>query len=614
MRHRHRFFVLLLLFVTLLVTPPLAAQQFAYPDFTSTTGLSFTGEAKAVGNLVRLAPTITGAAGAMWYSRPVPVRDGFRTTFTTRIWNLGGGGADGIAFVFHNSPDTTAALGGTGGDMGYGGITRSLAVEFDTHANTEYADPNDRHVSVQTRGTAANSPHHQYSLASTGAMPRLEDGFVHTITISWCGGVLAVHVDDSLRAALTVAVDLTPYLDASGNCYIGLTAATGGEQATHDILSWSYRATPARNIWYAPEICFGDPAVFSASTTVPGTIWVWEFGDGATSRLANVAHVYTQPGTWRVVVRDSGRCAVGPDTLTVTVHPRPLPVITRIGNTLRTTPARLYEWRLNDTLLAAGSTRDIPISAAGRYRVSVIDSNGCRGMSEEFIVRASATVALRCPPAEALAPGTTIMVLLDLTQRFALGDTDTLEYFVRLRFNASVLVPQLPPDASATVGRDRLYTVRGTHSLAIRDAPLAGIPFTVTLGDAVCTALAIDSVWFADGIDASAVADTCRICVRVCDEGGARLVDASAVVSLRAAVPNPFNTTTRITFELMEEGPVELVVLDALGRRVAALSSGSLSPGLHERIFDAGSLPSGIYHLMLRTPSHLLTRPLHLLK
>jgi hypothetical protein len=609
MRHLHR-----ILFLLVLLAPPLVAQQFSYPDFTSPTGLSFTGEAASVGNLVRLAPTIPGAAGAMWYSQPVPVRDGFRTTFTTRIWNLAGGGADGIAFVFHSSPDTTAALGGTGGDIGYAGIERSLAIEFDTHTNPEFADANDHHISVQTRGTAANSSHHQYSLGETSVMPRLEDGFVHTITISWCAGVLAVHVDDSLRPALTVPVDLAPYLDAAGRCYIGLTAATGGAQATHDILSWSYRATPGLHIDYAREVCLGDPAVFSASTTVPGTTWLWEFGDGATSRLASVAHVYAQPGTWRVVVRDSARCTAGPDTLTVIVHAPPLPVITRSGDTLRATAARLYEWRLNDTLLAAATTREIPIRAAGRYRVSVIDSNGCRGMSEEFIVRASATVALRCPPAEATAPGTTITVLLDLTESFALTDADTLEYYVRLRFNPSVLAPQLPPFADASVGRERFYTVRGTHLLAIRDAPLAGIPLTVTLGDAACTALAIDSVWFAGGIDAVAATDTCRICVRICEEGGPRLVDASAVVALRAAVPNPFNTTTRITFALLEEGPVELVVVDGLGRRVAALAGGSLAPGTHERIFDAANLSSGMYHIMLRTPSHLLTRPLHLLK
>ncbi len=611
MRTLHSISVLLLV-AALLLAPPLAAQQFAYPDFTTTTGLSFTGEAKSVGSTVRLVPTIPGAAGAMWYSQPVSVRDGFRTTFTTRIWNLAGVGADGIAFVFQNSSQGPAALGGTGGDIGYAGIERSLAVEFDTHTNPELEDDNDHHISVQTRGAMANSASHQYSLGETGVIPRLEDGFVHTITISWCGGVLAVHVDDSLRPSLAVPVDLTPYLDATGRCFIGLTAATGGEQATHDILSWSYRATPGLHIAYAPEVCLGDPAVFSGSTTVPGTAWVWDFGDGATSRLASVAHVYAQPGTYRVVVFDSARCTAGPNVIFVTVHAPPLPAITRSGDTLRATPARLYEWRLNDTLLTSATTREIPIRSAGRYRVSVIDSNGCRGMSEEFIVRASATVALRCPSSEAAAPGTTIMLQLDLVAGFAL--TDTLEYFVRLRFNPSVLAPQLPPHASATVGRERLYTVRGTHSLAILDAPLAAIPFTLTLGDAVCTAIAIDSVWFAGGTDAIAAADTCRICVRVCEEGGARLVDASAVVSLRAAVPNPFNTMTRITFDVMEEGPVELVVVDGLGRRVAALTSGSLAPGTHERIFDAGSLPSGMYHLMLRTPSHLLTRPLHLLK
>jgi hypothetical protein len=44
-------------------------------------------------------------------------------------------GGDGFAFVIQNHPDTITAVGGVGGQMGFGGIQNSLAIAFDTWQN-----------------------------------------------------------------------------------------------------------------------------------------------------------------------------------------------------------------------------------------------------------------------------------------------------------------------------------------------------------------------------------------------------------------------------------------------------------------------------------------------
>jgi hypothetical protein len=84
--------------------------------------------------------------------------------------------------------------------------------------------------------------------------------------------------------------------------------------------------------------------------------------------------------------------------------------------------------------------------------------------------------------------------------------------------------------------------------------------------------------------------------------------------ALLEAHPNPFNSSTVLSFELPHAGRVTLEVFDIMGRNVGArpaspeiaasqtragqalpLQNGWLPAGSHEIIFDGSSLPSGIY-------------------
>lgn len=64
--------------------------------------------------------------------------------------------------------------------------------------------------------------------------------------------------------------------------------------------------------------------------------------------------------------------------------------------------------------------------------------------------------------------------------------------------------------------------------------------------------------------------------------------------------PNPFNPSTTIRFAIPsnvknETPTTKLVVYDILGREIAALVNGNLSPGKYEVIFDGSNLSSGTY-------------------
>lgn len=59
--------------------------------------------------------------------------------------------------------------------------------------------------------------------------------------------------------------------------------------------------------------------------------------------------------------------------------------------------------------------------------------------------------------------------------------------------------------------------------------------------------------------------------------------------------PNPFNPSTKISFDIPEKSPVELVVYDIQGKKVVTLVNETLESGNYSVEFNAGQLPSGTY-------------------
>ncbi|MBP1679107.1 MAG: Metallophosphoesterase [Bacteroidetes bacterium] len=69
--------------------------------------------------------------------------------------------------------------------------------------------------------------------------------------------------------------------------------------------------------------------------------------------------------------------------------------------------------------------------------------------------------------------------------------------------------------------------------------------------------------------------------------------------ALEQNYPNPFNPNTTIRYALPEKADVVLTVFNTLGQRVVVLSQGERGAGVHEVVFDASALPSGVYFYRL---------------
>jgi hypothetical protein len=84
---------------------------------------------------------------------------------------------------------------------------------------------------------------------------------------------------------------------------------------------------------------------------------------------------------------------------------------------------------------------------------------------------------------------------------------------------------------------------------------------------------------------------------------------------LSPAYPNPFNPATRFTLSVAERQSVVVEVFNTLGQRVQLLYSGTMDRGESRTfVFDASSLPSGIYLYRVTGRNFQETRNITLMK
>jgi uncharacterized protein (TIGR03382 family) len=227
-----------------------AMADFNYPNFADTTGLTLCGNAQQSSNSILVTPSLGSQCGAVWANQKQDVADMWDASMTIHIADRQGQGADGICLVIQNSaPD---ALGGRGGGIGYGsnptfgfaGIPNSIAIAFDMwNNNTNWPEPGDNHVTIQSNGTGQNSPELQYSLGNA-ATQDLSDGSQHVLRVNYTAGIMSVYIDGNLTPALQTAVNLSSLLSLGegGTAWVGVTAATGGvaDREAHVLDSFAF--------------------------------------------------------------------------------------------------------------------------------------------------------------------------------------------------------------------------------------------------------------------------------------------------------------------------------------------------------------------------------------
>ena len=222
------------LLLTFIATTAVKA-DFNYLDFLDMTGLTLVGNAAQSGDRIRLTPALSAQIGAVYTEDQILLGSGFDTTFTYEI-NPAAGGADGMVFILQNESPT--ALYSSGGDLGYHGMTNSLALEIDTYINGNYNDPPVAHLSLHGRpGTANSADELVGSIISDTTLTNV--GGLRTMRVTYDSGIFEIYIDDLTVPRMSVFLNITRYL-ASDSAWIGFIGATGGVTQVNDVLSWSF--------------------------------------------------------------------------------------------------------------------------------------------------------------------------------------------------------------------------------------------------------------------------------------------------------------------------------------------------------------------------------------
>ena len=265
--------------------------QLSFPDFSSTAGLTLNGNAAGNVNngfdlnpVLRLVPALNGQAGSANSNNVVDVTT-FSTCFTFRLTDPGGilsctltppikanheTGADGFTFVIHNDAAGATALGGAGGSLGYGGITPSVAVEWDTWFNGGLEPQCDsNHLGINVNGSLV-------SVAALHVGPRFDNGGLWFGWIDYDGVTLEVRTNQTgvkpAAPALSHAINIPATIGANTG-HVGFTAATGAARENHDIVSWVPFCPPP-----GPTSVKVSKDAFVDGSTVFGTISITNVG------------------------------------------------------------------------------------------------------------------------------------------------------------------------------------------------------------------------------------------------------------------------------------------------------------------------------------------------
>jgi predicted RNase H-like HicB family nuclease len=341
------------------------------------------------------------------------------------------------------------------------------------------------------------------------------------------------------------------------------------------------------------EFCTGDSVTLDAGAGYARYRWL----HGDTTRWITVK----SSGDFVVTVWDIFGCVATSTPVTVIVHPLPdVPVIVRVADSLLTDDANAWQWFLDSTRIAGGRYRSLDIQEPGWYSVEVTNAFGCRRRSPPFWADLATAEALIAFPVIDAAPGDEIdiPVIIPSSSRLLAKGPQTLDIVAEIPSTMFV------PDAGQFLWTASDSMLRFTMRCIVTDSvgSVMHIRGRAALGNRLEGPLRIRSAtWSSKPVRTTMRDGLLRIAV--CREGGPRLVDLSAPAMRLTVAPNPFNAMTRISFHAIEIGRVTIFVYDMHGRNIAMPFDAPCDPGDYSVLFDAGTIPSGMYIVELRTPS-----------
>ena len=249
-----------------------------------TTNSNQTGGPTIANDVLTLINGKLNEARSAWFDTPVPTGS-FTASFTYTDVKAHSTDADGIAFVLQNDSRGTAALGSSGGSLGYGGVSGTAVSSSAAFEISIY------NLSGNTQGSNFVTAGSTGSYKSTGPVNFLSGD---PIDVSLIYDASAETVTEMLSDTTTGVTFTTTYksIDLAtvlGNqtALLGFTGGSGGDTSTQTISNFAFSDG-------APNVPAGTPSNVSAPT-ISLTAQNGSVGTASIPLPITVAPAYSMP-------------------------------------------------------------------------------------------------------------------------------------------------------------------------------------------------------------------------------------------------------------------------------------------------------------------------------
>ncbi|MBM2816750.1 MAG: hypothetical protein HW421_3512 [Ignavibacteria bacterium] len=416
---------------------------------------------------------------------------------------------------------------------------------------------------------------------------------------------------------------------------------------------------PTPSIFGKTSVCEKD--IIQYYTSKPGNInnfWTAVGGtilNDRTSDTIRVKMFSAGSGTISLVQRNINTSCNDSIFIPITINKLPKPVIVRDGiplgsndvvygiskkgykaqNSSGTTCKWHFVSSINDSIIIGDSTSYAwgaikPPNNSGTLTLTQTDNiTQCTDSVKLNVLIVNAELTLK---ADTLAGKAGDIVWLNVTVvKTNPGDeTTVIPLTTSLTFNATLLDPCSNPNCDKKGQNDKLYytglgnivnndnhlsslynnnlkrklDIKFDYSVNINTGDkILSIPCRVTLGDALRTDLYIDnSLSVESGVEVVPNHGDFAL-IDVCMEGGPRLINALGKVDLLQPRPNPSHQSCELEFETSEVGNTQLTIVNSIGIKIATIFNGDIVPGRRIVLLNSSKLESGVYFIILQTPT-----------
>lgn len=238
---------------------------------------------------------------------------------------------------------------------------------------------------------------------------------------------------------------------------------------------------------------------------------------------------------------------------------------------------------------------------------------------------------------DTLAPGQNVSLRLELTggQNLDRLRTSSAQWRASVRWNHNVLLSALNPGAPSPSAQGQFTLVRNgeqrnplqrvnftPQALALSAAVpptlvLGSIPVGVYYGSMNTTPLEFEqmsvtmvsgqTVFVEESQSGSAFGSFTALT-------GGRLIRSISAAALTVISPNPAQNMVSVKFALPVQTAVVISLVDARGNLLKTITEGWFEGGEHNVEFDASTIPSGAYRILLHTERDKLSRPVQFIR